>query len=222
MSHFKTGTLLRCLAPFALVSALTGCDLVSPVGITIPGIPGDTGSNPGASTPVTGDLAARQAAVQPIAAREAARQGLPTSLVMAVIGQESDFQSRDVSSAGAQGLMQLMPETVDDINARAPGIHIVDVFDPAQNVAGGCWYLAWSHEQVPMSDIATGDDWKFALAAYNGGVGRMQGAISQTKAGGTTRVSFDDVADLLPAETRNYVPAVVSRWQAFDAQLASR
>ena len=141
---------------------------------------------------------------------------------MAVIAQESGFDPTAVSPTGAQGLMQLMPGTVDDINARAPKIHVGDPFDPDQNVAGGCWYLAWVHRQVPLDQVAVGDDWKFALAGYNGGIGRVQGAIAQTRTGDTSqaRVSFDDVAGLLPGETQRYVPSVVARWQTFGDSVA--
>jgi soluble lytic murein transglycosylase-like protein len=165
---------------------------------------------PNATTPVTGDQAAREASVRSIVQRQAAAQGLPVDLVMAVIAQESAFDPKAVSPAGAQGLMQLMPGTVDDINARAPKIHVADPFDPDQNVAGGSWYLAWVHQQVPLDKVAAGEDWKFALGGYNGGIGRVQGAIEQTRQG-AEKVRWDDVAALLPTETQRYVPAVMAR-----------
>ncbi|MDB5096895.1 MAG: lytic transglycosylase [Cyanobacteria bacterium RYN_339] len=173
------------------------------------GIP--TGTTPAPTIPVTGDQAAREAAVRPIVQREAAARGLPVDLVMAVIAQESAFDPKAVSPTGAQGLMQLMPGTVADINLRAPnGVHVGDPFDPAQNVLGGAWYLAWVHQQVPLASVAAGDDWKFALGGYNGGIGRVQGAITQTRQG-AGRVTWDDVAPLLPAETQRYVPQVLAR-----------
>jgi soluble lytic murein transglycosylase-like protein len=234
------------------VSWLSGCALGSPIGLNIPSIPGTTPSGstgrtvgttgtwagtgntggtplpkqqPTASpaAPITGNLQARQAAIRPIAERHAAEQGLPVGLVMAVISQESGFNPLAVSPTGAQGLMQLMPGTVSDINARAPKIHVGDPSDADQNVAGGCWYLAWVHRQVPIADVAPGDDWKFALAGYNGGIGRVLGAIAQTRQGDSTpvRVSFDDAAGLLPDETQNYVPSVVARWQTYGDYVAS-
>jgi hypothetical protein len=60
--------------------------------------------------------------------------GIPVALVRAVIKTESDFDPQVVSSAGARGLMQLMPET-----ARLMGV--TDVFDPRQNIMGGSRYL---------------------------------------------------------------------------------
>jgi hypothetical protein len=60
--------------------------------------------------------------------------GIPEPLIRAVIKTESDFDPNVVSSAGAKGLMQLMPDT-----ARLMGV--TDVFDPRQNIMGGARYL---------------------------------------------------------------------------------
>jgi hypothetical protein len=60
--------------------------------------------------------------------------GIPQALVRAVVRTESDFDPNVVSSAGAQGLMQLMPAT-----ARAMGV--TNVWDPRQNIMGGSRYL---------------------------------------------------------------------------------
>jgi len=60
--------------------------------------------------------------------------GIPESFIRAVIKTESDFDPRVVSSAGAEGLMQLLPST-----ARLMGV--TDIFDPRQNIMGGTRYL---------------------------------------------------------------------------------
>jgi len=60
--------------------------------------------------------------------------GIPEAFLRAVIKTESDFDPRVVSSAGAQGLMQLLPST-----ARLMGV--TDTFDPRQNIMGGARYL---------------------------------------------------------------------------------
>lgn len=88
---------------------------------------------------------------------------VPPALVKAVIAAESRFDSEAVSHAGAQGLMQLMPET-----ARALGVD--DPFRPDENVRGGTAYLRAMLDRY--------GDFSRALAAYNAGptaVDRHQG-----------------------------------------------
>jgi len=89
----------------------------------------------------------------------AKRNEIDPALLSTVIGQESGFQPRAVSSAGAMGLMQLMPET-------ARGLGVRDPFDPAQNVEGGAKYLRG------LIDRYHGR-LDYALAAYNAGPGAV-------------------------------------------------
>jgi soluble lytic murein transglycosylase len=81
--------------------------------------------------------------------------GLEEALVKAVIKVESDYQSRTVSSKGAQGLMQLVPSTARDLAVANP-------FDPYENIRGGSQYL---RQMLDLFD----DDLELALAAYNSG-----------------------------------------------------
>lgn len=80
-------------------------------------------------------------------------------LVKAVIRNESCFDKTAVSSAGAEGLMQLMPAT-----ARSLGV--TDSFSPEQNLRGGTQYLA---ELIKRYD----NNLALALAAYNAGPGAV-------------------------------------------------
>ncbi len=93
----------------------------------------------------------------------ARREGLPPALLKAVIAAESNFDPVAVSSKGAMGLMQLMPETADALGVSNPFLVI-------ENVAAGAHYLAELLRRY--------GDWRLALAAYNAGpkaVDRYQG-----------------------------------------------
>jgi len=115
--------------------------------------------------------------------KKSRRHGVDPRLVFALLAQESGFDPRAVSPAGAQGLGQLMPGT-------ARGLGVRDSFDIEQNVDGSVRYLA---EQMR----AFGGDFRQALAAYNAGPGNVQryGGIPPFR------------------ETRNYVQRISTHYR---------
>lgn len=93
---------------------------------------------------------------------------LEPSLILAVIMAESSFNPDARSHVGAQGLMQLMPATAEDIARRMGNrdFNPEDVWDPETNIAMGTFYLNWLLQRY-NGDIS------LALAAYNAGLGNV-------------------------------------------------
>lgn len=100
----------------------------------------------------------------------AAARGLPADLVKAVAYQESGWQQDVVSSAGAIGVMQVMPDTADYVN-EVLGAGDLDERDAAGNVTLGTTYLDHLVEQMPSENKA--------LAAYYTGPGNVGRKLSK-------------------------------------------
>ncbi|WP_424178900.1 lytic transglycosylase domain-containing protein [Yoonia sp. TsM2_T14_4] len=115
--------------------------------------------------------------------RETVGTDVSPALVLAVIAIESAGRTDVVSTAGAQGLMQLMPTT-------AARFGVSDSMDAAQNIKGGVAYLGWLLDRF-------GNDPVLVLAGYNAGEGNVQ--------------RYQGVPPF--AETMDYVPKVLAAWQ---------
>lgn len=130
----------------------------------------------------------------------AANYDLPPELVAAVIEQESGFDERARSGAGAVGLMQVTPRTAQGIADRTGGkrFHTRDLLNPELNIRYGCWYLRHLRSKYDES----GNDTDLALAAYNAGQGKVDGWIAADEDGTL------EVTEIPFAETRHYVRQV--------------
>src|SRR6185369_3744776 len=113
--------------------------------------------------------------------------GVPKSLVKAVIHAESGYNPNAVSRAGAEGLMQLMPGTAQQLK-------VSDSFNPSDNIRGGVKYLKF------LLDTFKGDV-SLALAAYNAGMSKV------AKYGGVPPYE----------ETRNYVSKVLNYQKSYTS-----
>ncbi len=124
---------------------------------------------------------------------------LDPALVAGVIYAESKFDPATRSSAGAVGLMQLLPETAQGIADRTGGAHYTeaDLADPDINVRYGCWYLR--HLRAKYRD--SGDATRLALAAYNAGQANVDKWIKATPKGQQVAIPFP--------ETRAYIDRVM-------------
>ena len=124
---------------------------------------------------------------------------LDPALVAAVIYEESRFRPNTVSSAGAIGLMQLLPSTARGIAVHTGGTQFripQDLYVPDLNIRYGCWYLA--HLQHKYAGRPHAGD--LALAAYNAGQANVDQWIAQTPPGQAVKIQF--------AATRDYVAGV--------------
>ena len=111
---------------------------------------------------------------------------MPEQWIREVMRQESDGQEQAVSSAGAMGLMQIMPDTFDELRQR----HALgnDPFEPRDNIMAGAAYIREMYDRYGAPGF---------LAAYNAGPSRLDGYLG----GG----------DSLPDETVNYVASIAPR-----------
>jgi Transglycosylase SLT domain len=131
------------------------------------------------------ELQSRRVDIAPLVTEAAQRFGLPEDWIYAVMRTESAGRINAVSSAGAMGLMQLMPGTWARQRSRFELGS--DPFDPRDNILAGTSYLREMYDSYGASGF---------LAAYNAGPGRYE--------------DWRDRGRPLPAETRHYVARIAT------------
>jgi soluble lytic murein transglycosylase len=139
--------------------------------------------------------------------QQAGEKHLDPALIAAVIYAETKFNPRP-SSAGAQGLMQILPATAYYIAHLSGGSRFTagDLATPSINVAYGSYYLRY------LLDHYNGNE-TLAVAAYNGGQANVDSWVAQANAEGRQLT----VGAIPFEETRAYVQRVLSAQQAYRA-----
>lgn len=121
--------------------------------------------------------------------RRAAEQfEIEANLIKAIIKAESSFDPNAISESGAQGLMQLMPDTAEEMSVNNP-------FDPEENILGGTRYLSLLLKRFKH-------DKRLAIAAYN--------------VGATTVTKHNDVPPI--PQTKRFVERVMKFYREFNAK----
>ena len=126
---------------------------------------------------------------------ELEKRGMPTELALLPV-IESAFNPQAMSSANAAGLWQFVPGTGKDFDLKQ------NMFKDERRGVVASTDAALSYLQRLYTMFG---DWPLALAAYNWGEGNVQKAIKRNQALGKP-TDYESLSDLMPAETRNYVP----------------
>jgi membrane-bound lytic murein transglycosylase D len=127
--------------------------------------------------------------------QELEKRGMPTELALLPV-IESAFNPQALSNADASGLWQFVPGTGKDFNLKQ------NMFKDERRGVLASTDAALTYLQRLYTMFG---DWQLALAAYNWGEGNVQKAIQRNRAAGKP-TDFESLAELMPAETRNYVP----------------
>ena len=150
-------------------------------------------------------------------------------LLAAQCYQESTFDARAVSWAGACGLMQIMPST-----AKHLGLELSHIYDPEKNIATACRYIGELTRH--FSDVSNpSEKIKFVLASYNGGSNHVRDAMALARKYGDSPYIWNDVQKYIlglqspeyykdsvvksgymrGSETADYVDRIWARWMDY-------
>lgn len=136
----------------------------------------------------------------PTIAKWSQTRQLNPALVAGLIRQESRFEVAIRSSAGATGLMQLMPGTAEWV-AQKIKLSNYQVTAPEDNINMGTWYLDYTHREYNNNSI-------LAIASYNAGPGNVSKWVTKKNYG-----DWDEFIEMIPfAETRVYVESVLENY----------
>jgi soluble lytic murein transglycosylase len=144
--------------------------------------------------------------------QQAAEKHLDAALVAGVIYAETKFEPRP-SSAGAEGLMQILPQTAQFLARRsgATTFRVSDLATPEVNIAYGSYYIRYLLDEFHGSEM-------LALAAYNGGETNVNRWLADARDRGRT-LTADDIPF---AQTRAYVLKVMGAQRDYRRTYASQ
>lgn len=145
-------------------------------------------ANEGPLQPTQGPNVIPPPQIESLIGTNANQYGVDPALIKAIVANESGFDANATSKTGAQGLMQLEPET-------AASLGVDNAYDPAQNISGGTRYIRSLLERF-------NGDVRLAVAAYNAGPGAVE------KYGGVPPY----------AETQAYVRNVLGDYAKYRSQ----
>ncbi len=152
-----------------------------------------------------------------IAIPSRAERFVPAEVILGISRQESEFNPRAFSSAGARGVMQLIPSTAQ-ITARKEGMAYrqADLLnDPDYNITLGAAHLSHLFERF-------GGSWIMSFAAYNAGAARVDQWVQAYGDPRAPGVDPLDWLELIPfEETRNYVQRVLENTQVYRSRLTA-
>jgi soluble lytic murein transglycosylase len=149
---------------------------------------------------------------QDVIREQASQKHIDPALIAAVIYAETKFEPR-ASAAGAEGLMQIMPQTAEYLAHRsgATTFTTADLATPQVNIAYGSYYLRYLLDHY-------GGNKTLALAAYNGGVANVDRWVADARAHDQTLA----VSQIPFPETRDYVRKVLTAQQDYRKKYATQ
>jgi soluble lytic murein transglycosylase len=141
---------------------------------------------------------------------QAAAKHLDPALIAAVIYAETKFEPR-TSSAGAEGLMQILPSTAHFLAGLSGGVSFTtsDLATPAINIAYGSYYLRYLLEHYDGNEM-------LAVAAYNAGLANVDSWVARARAAGGELT----VGAIPFPQTRAYVQSVLQAQREYRAAYA--
>lgn len=147
-----------------------------------------------------------------IIAEASKRYEIDPLLLIALIYQESKFDSQAVSRTGVRGIMQITQAT-------AQGLGMDNPDDPRQSILAGARYLRQLWERLDRDGLADWDRWFLALSAYNQGMRHTLDAMDLTKSLGVRETSWKNVKETFPllSQQKRFPKARLGHVRGFEA-----